>query len=89
VMVPAVSASEDVAKGVAEIGMTQVSEILNHAAMGAEFAGPLPPDVQLDTVFSIALGAKAQQPGPAMALIEFLRAPAVVPVLKAKGLEPG
>jgi molybdate transport system substrate-binding protein len=87
--VPPVSAAEDVAKGLAEIGMTQSSEILPHAAEGAELAGPLPPEVQLYTAFSIAVGAKAQQPGAAQALIAFLRAPALVPVLKAKGLEPG
>jgi molybdate transport system substrate-binding protein len=89
VKVPAVSAAEDVAKGVAELGMTQVSEILPHAAEGAELAGPLPAEVQLYTVFAIALGAKAQQPDAAKALIGFLSAPAVAPVLKAKGLEPG
>jgi molybdate transport system substrate-binding protein len=89
VKIPPVSAAEDVAKGVAELGMTQVSEILPHAAEGAELAGPLPADVQLYTVFAIALGAKAQQPDAAKALIGFLSAPAVAPVLKAKGLEPG
>ena len=87
--VPPVSAAEDVAKGLAEIGMTQSSEILPHAAEGAELAGPLPPEVQLYTAFSIAAGAKAQQPDAVKALIAFLRAPALVPVLKAKGLEPG
>jgi molybdate transport system substrate-binding protein len=90
--VPPVSAAEDVAKGLAEIGMTQSSEILPHAAEGAEgaeLAGPLPPEVQLYTAFSIAVGAKAQQPDAAKALIAFLRAPALVPALKAKGLEPG
>jgi molybdate transport system substrate-binding protein len=87
--VPPVSAAEDVAKGLAEIGMTQSSEILPHAAEGAELAGPLPPEVQLYTAFSIAVGAKAQQPDATKALIAFLRAPALVPVLKAKGLEPG
>jgi molybdate transport system substrate-binding protein len=89
VIVPAVSASIDVAKGLAELGMTQVSEILPHAAEGAELAGPLPAEVQLYTVFAIALAAKAQQPDAAKALIGFLSAPAVAPVLKAKGLEPG
>jgi molybdate transport system substrate-binding protein len=89
VRVPAVSASEDVAKGLAELGMTQVSEILPYAAMGAELAGPLPPELQLYTSFAIAVGAKAEQPAAAKALIDFLRAPAAVPVLKTKGLEPG
>jgi molybdate transport system substrate-binding protein len=87
--IPAVSAAEEVAKGLAEIGMTQSSEILPHAAEGAELAGPLPPEVQLYTAFSIAVGVKAQQPDAAKALIAFLRAPALVPLLKAKGLEPG
>ena len=87
--VPAVSAAEDVAKGLAELGITQSSEILPHAAEGAELAGPLPPEVQLYTAFSIAVGVKAQQPDAAKALVAFLRAPALVPVLKAKGLEPG
>jgi len=87
--VPAVSAAEDVAKGLAEIGMTQSSEILPHAAEGAELAGPLPPEVQLYTAFSIAIGVKSQQPDAAKALIAYLRAPTLVPVLKAKGLEPG
>ena len=89
VKVPAVSAAEDVAKGVAELGMTQVSEILPHAAEGAELAGPLPAELQLYTVFAIAVGSDAKQPDAAKALIGFLSAPAVVPVLKAKGLEPG
>ena len=88
VKVPTVSASEDVAKGIAELGMTQVSEILPYAAVGAELAGPLPPEVQLYTNFAIAIGAKAQQPDAAKALIGFLSTPAVVPLLKAKGLEP-
>jgi len=87
--VPAVSAAEDVAKGLAEIGVTQSSEILPHAAEGAELAGPLPPEVQLYTAFSIGIGAKAQQGDAAKALIAYLRAPALSGVLKAKGLEPG
>ena len=89
VKVPAVSAAEDVAKGVAELGMTQVSEILPHAAEGAELAGPLPAELQLYTVFAIAIGSDAKQPDAAMTLIQFLTAPAAASVLEAKGLEPG
>jgi molybdate transport system substrate-binding protein len=89
VKVPPVSAAVDVANGVADLGMTQVSEILPHASEGAELAGPLPADVQLYTAFAAALAAKAQQPDAAKALINFLTAPAMAPVLKAKGLEAG
>jgi molybdate transport system substrate-binding protein len=88
-MVPAVSASEDVAKGIAELGVTQIGEIRFYAAVGAELAGSLPKEFALDTVFGIAIGTRAQQPDAATALIAFLRSPAVVPILKAKGLEPG
>ena len=89
VKVPPVSAAVDVANGVADLGMTQVSEILPHAAEGAELAGPLPAELQLYTIFAIAVGSDAKQPDAAKALIRFLTAPAAVPVLKAKGLEPG
>jgi molybdate transport system substrate-binding protein len=86
---PAVSASEDVAEGLAELGVTQVSEILGFTKIGAALAGPLPPELQLYTDYSVMLGANAQQREGAQALIDFLSAPALVPLLKATGLEPG
>ncbi len=82
-----VTAADDVAKGIAELGVTQISEILPYA--GAELAGPLPGELQLYTVFAIAVASDAKQPDAARALIRFLTAPAAAPVLKAKGLEPG
>src|SRR5712692_5687016 len=80
-------AANAVANGEAEIGMTQISEILPYA--GAELVGPLPADIQLYTVFPAAVGASAKEPEAAKALIKFLTAPAAFPVLKAKGLSPG
>ncbi len=80
-------AANAVANGEAEIGMTQISEILPYA--GAELVGPLPADIQLYTVFPAAVGAGAKEPDAAKALIKFLTAPAAFPVLKAKGLSPG
>ena len=41
-----------VGEGKAEIGLTQISEILPVA--GAELAGPLPPEIQQYTVFPAA-----------------------------------
>lgn len=75
-----------IANGEAEIGMTQISEILPYA--GAELVGPLPAEIQLTTSFATAAGTNAKEPEPAKALIKFLTAPAVAPVFKAKGLEP-
>ena len=52
--------AEMVGEGKAEIGLTQISEILPVA--GAELAGPLPPEIQQYTVFPAAIGAAAAQP---------------------------
>jgi len=79
-------AAHAIANGEAEIGMTQISEILPYA--GAELVGPLPKEIQLTTSFATAVGASARQSEPAMALIRFLTAPAAAPVFKAKGLDP-
>ena len=77
-------AAKAVANGEAEIGMTQISEILPYA--GAELVGPLPAEIQLTTVFT---AGAAKDGGPAQALIAFLRTPAAAAVIKAKGLDPG
>ncbi len=52
--------AEMVGEGKAEIGLTQVSEILPVA--GAELAGPLPPEIQQYTVFPAAL-VRRSDPG--------------------------
>src|SRR5262249_40446219 len=77
------SAAEAVANGEAEIGFTQVSEILPYP--GAEVAGPLPAEIQTYTSFAIGL-AKDAKAGEALA--KFMTAPEAAAVLKAKGLEP-
>lgn len=75
-----------VARGEAEIGFQQVSELLPVA--GIDLLGPLPADVQQITVFSAGLHVGAKEPDAARALIKFFRAPAAVPVIRKKGLEP-
>jgi molybdate transport system substrate-binding protein len=80
-------AAKAVANGEAELGITQISEILPYA--GAELVGPLPAEIQLYTVYPAALAAGTKEAGAAAALIKFLTAPAAIAVLKAKGLSPG
>ena len=80
-------AAKAVANGEAELGITQISEILPYA--GAELVGPLPAEVQLYTVYPAALATDTKDPDAAKALIKFLTAPAAIAVLKAKGLSPG
>src|SRR5262245_46078683 len=80
------AAAEFVAKGEAEIGMTQISEILPVA--GADLVGPLPADIQNYTSFAAGVGAGAKQSDAAKALLKFLTTPNAARVMKEKGLEP-
>jgi molybdate transport system substrate-binding protein len=75
-----------VARGEAEIGFQQVSELLPVA--GIDLLGPLPEEVQQITVFSAGLHVGAKEPDAARALIKFFTAPSAVPVIRKKGMEP-
>jgi molybdate transport system substrate-binding protein len=79
-------AADAVAKGEAEIGMTQISEILPYA--GAELVGPFPKEIELTTSFAAAVGTNAREAEAAKALIKFITAPSAAKVFKAKGLDP-
>ena len=68
-----------VARGDAEIGFQQISELL--PVTGIAFVGPLPPEVQKVTVFSAGVVVGAKQPDAARALIKFLASPAAVPAI--------
>jgi len=75
-----------VARGDAEIGFQQVSELLPIA--GIDYVGPLPPEVQRVTVFSVGLASASREPDAARELVRFLASPAVFPVIIRAGLEP-
>jgi molybdate transport system substrate-binding protein len=75
-----------VARGDAEIGFQQISELL--PVTGIAYVGPLPPEVQKVTVFSAGVVVGAKKPAAARALIKFLASPAAVPAITKTGLEP-
>jgi molybdate transport system substrate-binding protein len=75
-----------VARGEAEIGFQQVSELL--PVPGIDFVGPLPPEMQHYTVFAAGIAAHARAPDGARALVAFLRAPAAAPLIRQSGMEP-
>lgn len=75
-----------VARGEAEIGFQQMSELL--PVPGIDLVGPLPADVQQITVFSAGLHMAAKEPDAARALARFLAAPAAAPVIRKKGMAP-
>ncbi len=70
-----------------EIGIQQLPELM--AVPGIDIVGPLPPDIQMMTVFSAGLSANAKNVEGANALIHFLTTPKAVAVIKAKGMEVG
>jgi molybdate transport system substrate-binding protein len=86
-LVPGAQSADVVAKGEAEIGVAQTSEIVPVA--GAQLVGPLPAELASTTVFSAAIGAQTHAPEAAKSLIQFLTGPAAAPVFKSQGLEPG
>jgi len=83
---PGMAAGELVARGEAEIGFQQLSELM--PVKGIDFLGPLPQEIQHTTVFSGGVHAKSAQPQLARDLLKFLTTPGVAPVLRAKGLQP-
>ena len=82
---PGTPVGELIAKGEAEIGVQQISELLPVA--GVEIVGPLPAALQKITTFSAGLLAGAKDPDTAKALVKFLAAEARR-CSKEKGLEP-
>jgi molybdate transport system substrate-binding protein len=75
-----------VARGEAEIGFQQVSELL--PVPGIDFVGPLPPEMQHYTVFAAGIAAHARAPDAARAVIAYLTAPAAAPLIRQSGMEP-
>ena len=75
-----------VARGEAEVGFQQLSELLPIA--GIDVVGPLPPGAQRMTVFSAGVTSAAKDPNGAKALIAYLRSAAVAGIIRRAGLEP-
>ena len=82
---PGTPVGEVVAKGAAELGVQQISELLPVA--GIDIVGPLPVELQKITTFSAGLLAGAKNAETAKTLVKFVAAESL-PLLKGKGLEP-
>lgn len=75
-----------VARGEAELGFQQVSELVT--IEGLDFVGTLPEEVQRVTVFSAGLAAGSKEPEAAKKLIACLGSPESAPAIRKTGLEP-
>ena len=84
--IPAEPVGEVVARGDAEIGFQQISELL--PVRGIKVVGPIPAEVQQITVFSAGIATGAAEAAAGKELIAFLASPAAAPVLTKAGLDP-
>jgi molybdate transport system substrate-binding protein len=84
--IPAEPVAGVVARGEAEIGFQQISELL--PVPGVDIVGPLPPDLQKITVFSAGIATVAKEPEAGRALINFLASPTASAAIIKSGMEP-
>jgi molybdate transport system substrate-binding protein len=85
-MIPAEPVGLVVARGEAELGFQQMSEL--KPIEGIELVGPLPPELQKVTVFSAGIVTTSKEPDAAKALIAFLASPAAAAAIVKSGIEP-
>jgi molybdate transport system substrate-binding protein len=83
---PGVPVGSLVAKGEADLGFQQLSELINVA--GIDVLGPLPPEIQAVTVFAAGVASTSRQPEETRKLIAFLTSPQTDAVKRAQGMEP-
>jgi molybdate transport system substrate-binding protein len=75
-----------VANGEAELGIFLTSVFISP---GVEVLGPFPADLQQELVFTAAIAADAKEAGAAKALIDYLKTPAAIAMIKTAGMISG
>lgn len=75
-----------VARGEAEIGFQQLSEL--YPVPGIDHITPLPPEAQKVSVFSAGVAVQSRDPDAARAVIRFLVSPEAAGAIATSGLEP-
>jgi molybdate transport system substrate-binding protein len=83
---PGVPVGSLVARGDVELGFQQLSELLH--VEGIAIVGPLPPAIQITTIFSSGVSANSQQPEAAKALLDFFASPAAAEAKQRQGMDP-
>jgi molybdate transport system substrate-binding protein len=85
-MIPATPVGEIVAKGEAELGFQQLSEL--KPVPGIDLVGPLPDPVQTVTLYAAGISVDSKEPAAAKAFIQFLTSAHAAPTVKSFGLDP-
>jgi molybdate transport system substrate-binding protein len=84
--IPAEPVGEVVARGDADLGFQQMSEL--KPVKGIDLLGPIPAEVQKATTFTAAIAANATEREAGEALIRFLAAPEAADAIRKSGMEP-
>lgn len=75
-----------IARGAADIGIQQLSELLH--VPGIDILGPLPGKLQKVIVYGATLMTGTARAEQARAFVRYLRSPAAAPVIERKGMAP-
>ena len=81
-----VQVGELVARGEADLGVQQISEL--QRVKGIDYLGPLPAEIQEITVYSAGLHSASKVPEAGKALVQFLSGPKAGTVIKKIGMDP-
>ena len=85
-MIPAEPVGAVVARGDAQLGFQQLSELKPIA--GLDIVGLLPEGAQKVTIFSAGVATSSKEPAAAKALLDYLTTPKAKAVITKTGLEP-
>jgi len=83
---PGVPVGSLVAKGDVALGFQQLSELIH--LEGIDVAGPLPPPIQITTIFSGAVCTASGQPQAVRDLLAFMASPQTAEAKRRQGMEP-
>jgi len=78
---------EAVTTGEAQIGIDQLSSLINKP--GIDVVGNLPKEADVDIVMAAGVTSASTQPDAAQSLVQFLISPAGAAVVKDNGMQPG
>jgi molybdate transport system substrate-binding protein len=83
---PGVPVAVLVARGDADLGFQQLSELLHFP--GIHVVGPLPAEIQATTVFSVGVSSSSSSVESARGLVAFLNSPEADAVKRKHGMDP-
>jgi molybdate transport system substrate-binding protein len=83
---PGVPVAGLVARGEADLGFQQLSELIGQP--GIEIVGPLPPEIQAITVFSAGVSSKSAEPDAVRAFVAYMISAEADKTKRRHGMEP-